>query len=105
MPMVRVPDRTFRTRVPGDECRPARWYDHWEYLPGQEATPHKWRRKVYLGRSERLNPERYTRTKEHRFYPASGEWPQKFERWIEGIIWLQQLYRQHNPNSGLKPLI
>lgn len=104
VPMVRVPDRTYRTKVAGDEQKPPRYWDLHEYLPNQEKVEHKKRKSVYLGRSERIHPERYTRTQRHRFLPPSGEWPQEFEHWVQGIVWLQRLYRQHNPDAGLLPL-
>jgi hypothetical protein len=102
--MVKVPALTFRVRVEGDEYSPPRYWDIWEYLPNQSKRPKPCRRKVYLGRSDRMDPGSLKRTKEHMFIPSTGDWPKRFTNWVEGIVWLQKLYREKNPGSGLTPL-
>lgn len=92
MGMREVPDRTFRTRLESDKARPPVWWDHWEYAPGQEAVLPRLRKKVYLGRSERLKKHMT-----HRFYPASGEFPRDIHGWVNGVRWLHEVYCLRNP--------
>lgn len=100
MPMVRVSDRTFRVRVKGDTARPPRYWDLREWLPHQEEVSPSERISVYLGRSERLEGVRLTRIAKFRFFPENGEWPKDFARWVDGVKWLHDKYREQHPGFG-----
>lgn len=76
----KVNKHTYRKR--GSADKPPTWYDN--YYRGPESDGEE----VFLGRSERL--ERHLH---HRFYPVSGEWPQVFRGWTNGVEWLLECWR------------
>lgn len=76
---------------PGTHRRPhpdwPRGWEHWLGRPGADGS-------ILLGTSRPLTGHLM-----HRFFPATGEWPQDIYGWVNGIQWLLDTHRGHEATS------
>ncbi len=91
--MVPFPYGVFRR--PGDDASPPGFWRVYQYIGEWESQPPGQRASVFLGVWQKMS----RKDSQCLVTPASGEWPQPFGSFNDGVGWLQEVFTSHVPGA------